>query len=149
MKMTTSYGFAASILSRAIEMESKHYGAIQRHLCEETRETYTEALALLHKIKTVMEGKRIFILSCTTDTGDINTPEFFFTLEEAQDEMRKDFLETIGYESFEELSKEELDDWSFNNKSAYCESKSGTQYSWSIIPTSFIDLFDVDKLKLN
>ena len=149
MKITTSYGFAASILSRAIEMESKHYGAIQRHLCEETSETQTEADAQVRRIKSVMEGKRIFILSCTTDTGDINTPEFFFTLEEAQDEMQKDFLETIGYESFEELSKEEFDDLSFNNKSAYCESKSGTQYSWSIIPTSFIDLFDVDKLKLN
>lgn len=147
MKLATSYDFAASILSRAIHTESQHYTSIHNHLCKETNEVYTEALALLRRLKAVMEGKHLYMLACFNDFGELDTPDFFLTSEEARTVMEKEFLDTVGYSNFDELNAESLNNWSFGSKSAHCISKNGDKYNWVIRSLSFVDLFDVDQMK--
>lgn len=75
------------------------------------------------------------LISCVE--REINIAGAFYTFEEAQNKMMREFKETLGYDSSHEFSIDEIDDLEsnnagFNEDSAWCESANHDNCDWKI-----------------
>lgn len=82
-----------------------------------------------------------FILVCSVER-EIYVSDGFNTFKEAQEQMMKEFKETLGYPISHKFSKDEIEELEsniagFDKDSAYCESANHDNCDWKIFKMEF------------